>query len=145
MKAKQASEVRSSGSPPGNRRLRLSRRQFVAGGVASAGLAGLAPLIVPSRVLGGENAPSNKLPIAAVGCGGMGRIYLDACADQRIVALCDLDHNFVAKRGVFGKFPTAARYHDFREMFDKEAKNFDAVIVATPDHTHAIILTAALA
>jgi predicted dehydrogenase len=145
MKAKQASEVRSSGSPPGNRRLRLSRRQFVAGGVASAGLAGLAPLIVPSRVLGGENAPSNKLPIAAVGCGGMGRIYLDACADERIVALCDLDHDFVAKRGVFGKFPTAARYHDFREMFDKEAKNFDAVIVATPDHTHAIILTAALA
>jgi predicted dehydrogenase len=69
---------------------------------------------------------------------------LDGCNAERIVALCDLDHDFVVRRGVWDKFPTAIRYHDYREMFDKEAKNFDALIVATPNHTHAMILLAAL-
>jgi predicted dehydrogenase len=116
----------------------------VAGGLASITLSGLAPMIVPIRILGGEGAPSNTLGIAAIGCGGMGRNYLDGCKAERIVALCDLNHDFVAKRGVFDKFPKATRYHDFREMLDKEAKNFDALILATPDQTHAIILMAAL-
>jgi len=145
MKSEEFSPVRSSDGLRDNRRVSVSRRHFVASGMASVGLAGLGPLIVPRHVLGGVGAPSNTLGIAAVGCGGMGRKYLDACAEERIVALCDLDHDFVAKRGVFEKFPKAARYHDFREMFDKQARNFDAVIVATPDHTHAIILMAALA
>jgi hypothetical protein len=72
----------------------------------------------------------------------MGRNYLEGCKSERIVALCDLDHDFVQSRGVFDKFPNATRYRDFRKMFDKESKNFDALIVATPDHTHTIILMA---
>jgi hypothetical protein len=122
----------------------MTRRRFLAGGIASITLSGLAPLVVPARLLGGEGAPSNTLGIAAVGCGGMGRIYLDGCKAERIVALSDLDHDFVARRGVWDKFPSAIRYHDYREMLDKEARNFDALIVATPNHTHAMILLAAL-
>src|ERR1017187_10259371 len=54
--------------------------------------AGLAPLIVPRHGLGGPGyqPPSDTLTIAAVGLGGMGRIYLDGCQTERIVAVCDL-------------------------------------------------------
>jgi len=125
----------------------ISRRNFVAGGAAAIGaLAGFAPLIVPRHVLGGEGfqAPSNTLAIAAVGVGGMGRNYLAGCQGERIVALCDLDHNRQNTIDQFKKYPDATRYHDFREMFDKEAKIFDALIVATPDHTHTVILMPAI-
>jgi predicted dehydrogenase len=109
-------------------------------GLAAAG--SLAPLVVPRQVLGGEGAPSHTLALAAVGIGGMGKNYLAGCAEERVVALCDVDHRNSAP--VFEKYPQAARYHDFRRMFEKEAKNFDALIIGTPDHTHAIILMAAL-
>ena len=116
----------------------ISRRSILAAGLAAA------PLIVSRYVLGGPGyqAPSDTLRIAAVGVGGMGSAYLKGCQNERIIALCDLDHTRSAK--VFATYPTAARYHDYRQMFDKEAKNFDAVIVATPDHTHAVILSAAI-
>ena len=116
----------------------ISRRSVLAAGLAAA------PLIVSRYVLGGSGyqAPSDTLRIAAVGVGGMGSAYLKGCQNERIVALCDLDHARSAK--VFAAYPTAARYHDYRRMFDKEAKNIDAVIVATPDHTHALILMAAI-
>ncbi len=114
----------------------VSRRAVVA--------AGLAPLVVPRHVLGGSGqpAPSDRLAIAAVGIGGMGRNYLDGCKAEKIVALCDLDHNYAAK--VFDTYPSARRYHDYREMFDKEEKNFDALIIAVPDHMHAILLMSAI-
>jgi predicted dehydrogenase len=108
-----------------------------------ATLSGLAPFVVPRHVLGaGLQAPSDTLAIAAVGIGGMGQHYLEGCQGERVVALCDLDHRLAGK--VFEKYPKATRYHDFRKMFDQEAKNFDAVIIGTPDHTHTVILTAAL-
>jgi predicted dehydrogenase len=99
---------------------------------------------VPRFVLGGPGprAPSDKLRIAAVGVGGMGQAYLGNCRSENIVALCDLDHNLSKK--VFQRFPGARRYHDFRRMFDKEADHFDALIIATPDHTHAILLMSAI-
>src|SRR5215475_9707648 len=98
--------------------------------------AGLGALIVPRHVLGGANyqAPSDTLRIAGVGVGGMGRRYIQGCSTERVVALCDVDHSFAAP--VFAKYPEARVYRDFRDMFDKEEKNIDAVIVATPDHTH---------
>jgi predicted dehydrogenase len=115
----------------------LSRRTAIA--------AGLAPLIVPRHVLGGAGyrAPSDKLAIACVGVGGMGKNYLDGCKDEAIVALCDLDFEFSAP--VFKKYPSAKTYRDFRQMFDKEQKNFDALIVATPDHWHSHLVLAGLA
>jgi hypothetical protein len=115
----------------------VSRRSFLAAGLA-------APIVVPRYVLGGpgNQAPSDKLRIAAVGVGGMGQSYLGSCRHENIVALCDLDHNLSGK--VFQRFPGARTYHDFRKMFNKEAENFDALIIGTPDHTHATILMAAL-
>lgn len=131
-------------SAKASRSKNLSRRKFLAagGGLALTGAA--LPLIVPRHVLGGagQQPPSQTLRIAAIGIGGMGQNYLDGCKSERVVALCDLDHNFAGK--VFNKYPEAVRYHDFRQMFDKEAKNFDALIIGTPDHTHTVILMAAL-
>jgi len=115
----------------------VSRRSVLAAGLAS-------PLIVSRYVLGGPGyqAPSDTLRIAAVGVGGMGGAYLRGCKGEQVVALCDLDHSRAAK--VFDTYPDATRYHDFRRMFDREAKNFDALIIGTPDHTHTIILMAAV-
>ena len=100
-------------------------------------LPGAAAMIVPRHVLGGQGhqAPSDTLNIAGVGVGGMGRRYLQNCESERIIALCDVDHGFAAK--VFRRYPNAKVYRDFREMLDKE-KSIDAVVVATPDHNHAI-------
>ena len=123
--------------------LSVSRRRFLANGLGLAAAGGLAPLVVPRQVPGaGAQAPSDTLRVAAVGIGGMGQHYLEGCKGERVVALCDLDHQFAAK--VFEKYPAAARYHDWRQMLDREAKNFDALIIGTPDHTHAVILLAAL-
>ncbi len=104
---------------------------------------GAAALIVPRRVLGGPGyqAPSDTLNIAGVGVAGMGRRYLKNCETENIVALCDVDHGFAAK--VFKRYPKAKVYTDFRELLDKE-KSIDAVVVATPDHNHAMIQMAAL-
>jgi predicted dehydrogenase len=65
------------------------------------------------------------------------------CKDEEIVALCDLDHEFSAP--AFKLYPKARHYKDFRQMFDKEEKNFDALIVATPDHWHSHLVLAGLA
>jgi predicted dehydrogenase len=72
----------------------------------------------------------------------MGQHYLAGCQGERVVALCDVDQQLAGP--VFAKYPDAVRYQDFRRMFDKEAGKFDALIIGTPDHTHAVILTAAL-
>lgn len=117
----------------------ISRRSVLAAGLA-------APIIVPRFVMGGPGyqAPSDTLAIACVGVAGMGRNYLAGCAKEKIVALCDLDHDLVNQRGVFQKYPDARRYHDWRKMFDKEADNFDALIIAVPDHNHAHLLNAGI-
>jgi len=135
-----SNEVQNAGEPGG--RAVVSRRGLLAGGAAVLG--GVGPLVVPRQVLGGEGnrPPSEKLRIAAVGISGMGGAYLAGCKGEQVVALCDLDHQRSA--GVFRAYSSATRYRDFREMFDKEASRFDALIVATPDHTHAVILMAGI-
>jgi len=118
---------------------KLSRRTFLA--------AGAAPLIIPRSVLGatpGGPGPNDRLQVAAVGIGGVGRRYLEGCGKAiDVVSLTDLDHQFAAK--MFERYPRASRYHDFRRMFDSEGDKIDAVIIATPDHTHAMVLSTALA
>ncbi len=112
-------------------------------GSSRRAFASAAAMIVPRNVLGGAGyqAPSDTLRIAGVGVGGMGRRYLQGCGSERIVALCDVDHDFAAK--VFRKYPQAAVYQDWRKLMDRD-KDFDAIIVATPDHTHALVTQAAL-
>jgi len=118
---------------------KVSRREFL----GAAGAVG-AFTIVPRYVLGGagNTAPSEKLNIAGVGVGGQGGGDLNAVSSQNIVALCDVDWRHAG--GTFRRYPNARKYKDFREMLDKEDKNIDAVIVATPDHIHALASMAAI-
>ena len=112
----------------------VSRRSFLK--VSSAMVAGLT--IVPSSILGrgaGHVAPSDKLNIAGIGVGGMGRRNLANMSTENIVALCDVDWHYADK--TFKDYPNAIRFKDWRVMFDKIGKSIDAVMVATPDHTHA--------
>jgi predicted dehydrogenase len=117
----------------------ISRRTFV----NDLTKAGVAFTIVPRHVLGrGYRAPSDTLDVACVGVGGRGRQDLDGVSGENVVALCDVDWR--AAQDAFANFPRAKRYRDFREMLEKDGRNIDAVVVATPDHTHAVIAMAAL-
>ena len=119
---------------------RVSRRDVLRGTAGAVA----AFTIVPRHGLGGpgNQSPSDKLNLAAIGAGGMGAANINACRTENIVALCDVDDRHAA--GTFNKFPKAKKYRDFRVMLDKEDKNIDAVIVATPDHTHAVVAMACI-
>lgn len=119
-----------------------TRRDFLkTTSLASAGF-----MIVPRHVLGrGFIAPSDKLVIAGVGAGGKGESDIAnffASGKAEIAYLCDVDDRRSAKTR--SKFPKAKYYKDWRELLDKEHKNFDAVSVSTPDHNHAIIALSAM-
>ena len=100
--------------------------------------------VVPRHVLGGPRQipPSEKVNIAGIGVGGRGGGDIEALSSQNIVALCDVDWHQAA--GTFRRHPNARKYKDFRVMLDKEDKNIDAVMVATPDHVHAVASMAAI-
>ena len=117
---------------------KLSRRNFLSSAAAVGAFT-----IVPRHVLGGKNytAPSSKVNIAGIGVGGMGGRNLRALQSQNIVALCDVDHKYAG--GVFKRYPKAKQYVDYRVMLEKQ-KDIDAVLIATPDHTHAVIAIAAM-
>lgn len=115
-----------------------SRRNFLRG----ATLAGGALYIVPRHLRGqGPNPANNKLNLGAIGVGGMGAVNVSHCETENITALCDVDFNLCAK--TFEKYPQARKYRNYREMLEKE-KDLDAVIIATPDHTHAVIAMACM-
>jgi predicted dehydrogenase len=169
------------------RESQIPRRRFLQ--QAAAATAGFT--IVPRHVVAGsgQSAPSDRLNIAGVGIGGMGRTNLINLASENIVALCDVDWGYAGE--AFDKLaadaarmqerlsappPTppagttpervalmrqrtveqvsnmkrlaeqstrAVRYTDYREMLDKQ-KDIDAVVIATPDHLHAVIAMAAM-
>jgi len=115
----------------------ITRRRFLEAaslaalaGLTSSAWAKFAPAS-PGRHL---ITPDRKLRLAAIGIGGRGTPDLLACASEEIVALCDVD--FDRGRAMFTEFPQAARYRDYRQMLDEMGDGIDAVIVATPDHTH---------
>ena len=125
----------------------VSRRTFVGSVAAAAGI-----MIVPRHVLGGPRyqAPSDRVNIATVGyVHGMGTSNTEACAkENNIVALCDVDESEVTQRRlarskILELCPKAVRYRDYRVMLEKQ-RDIDAVIVATPDHSHAVIAMAAM-
>src|SRR5262245_34840513 len=82
-----------------------------------------------------NTAPSDKLNIACIGCGGQGGGHVNRAAAQNLVALCDVDERRAAKQ--FERNPRAKKYRDFRKLFDEMHRQIDAVYVATPDHVHA--------
>src|SRR5688500_5603991 len=79
--------------------------------------------------------PNHRLNIGVIGAGGQGGGNLrNVARTENIVALCDPDDDRAA--GAYRDFPKATRYHDFRQMLEKQ-RDLDAVVVSTPDHTHA--------
>ncbi|MDR1368974.1 MAG: Gfo/Idh/MocA family oxidoreductase [Dysgonamonadaceae bacterium] len=125
----------------------ISRRSFLQkGGTVALGLTGLS--IIPSTVLGksfgavNNIAPSDKLNIAGIGIGGRGSGVLKGLSSQNIVGLCDIDWKY--SENVFKTYPNAKKYWDYRKLFDEMGNSIDAVMVATADHTHAIIASQAM-
>jgi len=117
---------------------RHGRRRFLRSAVSAA-----ACYIVPGSVWGAKQrpAPSEKLDIAAVGLGARGLGNVEKCGGANIAALCDVDHRLAAP--ALKQYPEAAKYVDFRRMLDRE-KSIDAVLVSTPDHSHATIAAEAM-
>src|SRR5687767_5712697 len=113
--------------PDNKNKKTVTRRSFLKNtSLFSAGF-----IILPRHVLGrGFIAPSDKLNIAGIGCGGKADVNLPYAWNkgaENIVALCDVDDRMAA--GARKKWPDAPYYKDYREMLDKEHKNIDAVII----------------
>jgi predicted dehydrogenase len=119
----------------------ITRRQFV--GSAAAGVA-VATLVPRHAVAGsGDTPPSERINLAGIGVGGMGAGDIRGLgASNNVVALCDVDQ--VRSANTFKAFPGAKPFRDFRKMFDAMEKQIDAVVVATPDHFHAVAAMAAI-
>jgi len=121
---------------------KLDRRQFIYG----AG-AGLAALSTASEVLAQDaKAPASfdKIRFAGIGFGSQGGSDVDAVVAEgaTLVALCDVDQKYAAKK--FEQYPQAKRYKDFRVMLKEMSGEIDAVVIGTPDHTHAVIAMEAM-
>jgi predicted dehydrogenase len=87
--------------------------------------------------------PMEKLAIAAIGVGGKGYSDCMQAAEQgNLVAICDIDENHLNRMAK--EHPKAEKFFDFRELLDKLGKKVDAVVVSTPDHTHAVISAMAM-
>ncbi|MFA6562284.1 MAG: Gfo/Idh/MocA family oxidoreductase [Verrucomicrobiia bacterium] len=116
----------------------LTRRAFLHTTAATATFT-----ILPGRLLAGvrQLSPNEKLNVAGIGVGGMGKSNLRNLEKESIVALCDVDLNHAAK--TIERYPNARVWTDYREMLEKQ-KDIDAVMIATPDHTHAVISMAAM-
>jgi predicted dehydrogenase len=110
----------------------FTRREFL-GTTAATALA--APMAVRA------SRPNGKLNLAVIGVNDRGAANLAGVAHENLVALCDVDEAWSAKARE--QFPKAAFFTDYRRMFDKVSKEVDAVVISTPDHSHA--LPAALA
>jgi hypothetical protein len=118
----------------------IGRRAFL----RRAGLAGAGLLILRNSKLALAYEANGKLNVAGIGVGGQGGWDLDNIAGlgENLVALCDVD---LARGGdTFKKYPRARIYRDFRWMLDDLEKQIDAVVVGTPDHTHAAAAVAAM-
>ena len=118
----------------------ISRREFMTRTAATA--VGLT--ILPSGIISakGRVAPSDKLNIAGIGVGGMGFSNLKNIKGQNIVGLADVDWKY-SKR-VFDHYPKAKKYKDYRKMYEELGKTIDAVVVATSDHSHALVAADAI-
>jgi predicted dehydrogenase len=81
------------------------------------------------------------LNLGFIGAGGRGADNLDALKPQNVAALCDVDWD--RARVTFERYPLVPRYRDFRQMLERE-RSLDAVVVSTPDHTHAVATLAAI-
>lgn len=125
----------------------ISRRSFIRRTAATAGLAAVAPQIVPSSVLGadGHTAPSNRITVGFIGTGSHGvgwnlGPYLRH-KDAQVIAACDVDtsHLFRASETIEERNGSGNCFKtkDFREVLAR--KDIDTVMISTPDHWHTLI------
>ena len=119
---------------------RSGRREFLRHTAAIAGGLSL-PWGLHGQDPENRAAAERKLNLGFIGPGGRGAGNMEGLASENVIALCDVDDE--RAKGAFEKHPRAARYRDYREMLDKE-KSLDAVVVSTPDHTHAPAAIAAM-
>jgi len=110
---------------------RVNRRELL----RSATLAGVGVWIAGGASPAADKSPNEKLDVAVVGCGNRGAANLGGVSSENIVALCDVDDRQAA--GAYKQFPKARKFRDFRKMLDEVGRQVDAVVVSTPDHTHA--------
>ncbi|MCC6884302.1 MAG: Gfo/Idh/MocA family oxidoreductase [Verrucomicrobiales bacterium] len=115
-----------------------TRRKFLRNTGLAAGVTFGFPAFVRGQNL------NSKIRIACIGVGGKGSSDTDNAAAEggEIVALCDVDTNTLNKKAE--KFPKAAKFQDWRKLFDEMEKGIDAVTVSTPDHCHGVAGIAAM-
>ena len=138
------------------KKVEISRRSFLAA-AGGATLSACATRFNTARVVPGRISPNEKLNVAGVGVGGMGsnnivtiagmeyneeaQRLVSARKGENIVALCDVDTEIASS--LYSAFPKAKKYIDFRRMLETQ-KDIDAVVIATPDHTHAAVAMMAM-
>ena len=90
-------------------------------------------------------AANEEIRFACVGVNGKGSSdSADAGGNGKVVAICDINDNFLAARAKDEDFSAAKKYNDYRKMFDELEKSIDAVTVSTPDHCHAVVAARAM-
>jgi predicted dehydrogenase len=118
---------------------KLSRRRFLqttaAAGTASA-------MLGSPSLFAQDQGPNEKLNLGIVGCGNKGWHNVEQLRSENIVALCDVDENYLNKAAE--QFPDARRYRDYRKMLEAEVNRIDGVVVSTADHCHAPATSVAL-
>ena len=122
----------------------ISRRSFLKTGTAAAiGLSVAPEMLAKKKKKDAAPLPMDrKLKILGVGVGGRGAAVLNGLKNEEIIGLCDVDWKYAMP--VFERFPNAKRYNDYKVMFAEMLDEADAVMVATADHTHAIIAAEAI-
>ena len=127
-----------------------TRRDFLKTmSVASAGIAlGSNGILNAATHMPNQKPKGEKVKIAYIGIGNRGMQVIEAFHETQmvdVVALCDVDMGAPHTQKVIGMYPKAKQFRDFRKLFDQAGKEFDAVAIATPDHSHFPITMLALA
>jgi predicted dehydrogenase len=122
------------------RQQRVNRRSFLAGAAGGAAVA----MVIPRHVLGAPRRPgaNEKINVAGIGIAGQGWGNIQNFGGENIVALCDVDEGRAGQ--AVQRFGQAKFYRDGRKMLDEMDKQIDAVVVSTPDHTHAVHVMGAI-
>lgn len=113
-----------------------TRRQFLRNTAALAACG----ICVPAFC--SDAAPSNKLNVAVIGPCNRGAANLSGVIGENVVAICDVDSNYL--EAASQRVPNARKFEDFRKMLEEMEDSLDAVVVSTPDHTHAVCAAMAM-
>ena len=108
----------------------VSRRRFLQSSAVAASAISF-PAIISAQ------SPNSKLNIAVIGCGGRGGHNFQQVLGENVVALCDVNESNLEAAAM--KAPEAKKFTDFRKLYDSlKDSEFDAVVVSTTEHTHAL-------